>query len=129
LATGECKDTRYVVGRNGRPIDLVLRGHTDGSPIDLLIPTSVVKVDRMTWTNYTGEWQQNTHIDFSLNGKPIDCVDMGRGFPEGVEALLRALGVKKEAVTSAERAVHQEEAAAANPLAGAVFPASLKGIR
>jgi hypothetical protein len=129
LATGEDKETHYIVGRKGMPIDPTTRSHTDTSPIDLLITKNEVKVDRMIWSKYSGEWEQNTQVDFSFLGKPRDCAQMGAGFQDGVSALMRTLGVKTEAVVNAEMGMRQEEYAqqqANNPLAGLSFSPSLR---
>lgn len=129
LATGEDKETHYIVGRKGMPIDPVSRSHTNTSPIDLLITKSEVKVDRMIWSKYSGDWEQNTQVDFSFLGKPRDCAQMGAGFQDGVSALMRTLGVETKAIMDAKLGIRQEEYAqqqANNPLAGLSFPPSLR---
>jgi hypothetical protein len=104
LATGRSKETRYDFTHAGDPI---VNGSTQwgaGSPVDCLIKVPAIKRDTYVWsrTSEQGEWQANTHWDYSPGGNQFDHAQYSDGFSDGIKALLSVQGLYTKAQEEAQ---------------------------
>jgi hypothetical protein len=104
LATGRSKETTYDFTLSGHPIVNGSIHYGAGSPVDCLIKVPAIKRDTYFWsrTSEQGEWQANTHWDYSPGGNLSDRAQYSEGFSEGVKALLSVQGLKTKAQEDAQ---------------------------